>query len=566
MYKFWLFTTLILCSFIAKAQKITLQLTAAPTSTPSVSSAKLRYDKAFAYSYTFDDSYDDVYKVALPFFKGGRIAAVNEQSSGLFFTDGCGNDVPFRAGIAWVSANSFGQDVHVDGAGYQLTWTQLDSLYRADWDVYNHTFTHRARWSGVMTDADYDYQINQNRIAVRQKTQKAIEMPLFVVPSSDIIYQDRALAAGHKAIFDQNFPNGGISFNGITVDDVPDMTNFKMLRWDLEQIILGTLATKVHTIANETETRTTAKWWTEFSHRIDYFDETLPFNYTKFKSYMNNLAAFYGKNGSDKMWFAPLQTVFEYLQMRQYAQFSSQIVSGNKLDINFNLANVPSWLRRKTLTLLVNSDVNFSQVTVPEGVTMTFRGTGSRKIINLDFTNYLGVIPVELVDFSGKQAENGTVQLNWRTASEVNLATFEIEKSSNGKDFQSIGKVKAKGQNQVANYNFTDINFKERAYYRLRQINTDGSFDYSKIITIAAASSRPIIKITPSVSDDFWTVECDTEDLRRAQIEVLDASGRLMLTQKGSEKIIKTHTFSRGLYFVRVTIGQQFWVRKMVKL
>jgi hypothetical protein len=565
MIKNVLFVIFILTSWITNAQKISIQLSANPASPPSVSVAKLRYDKPFAYSYTFDDATDDAYKVALPLFKSGWLNALSEYASGFFYTDGCGNDIPFRAGIAWNSANSSGEDLHQNEYGRQLTWANLDSLYRAEWDIMSHSYSHRAQWAGTMTDADYDFQINQNRIAVRQRTQKAIEMPMFVVPSGDFVYQDRALAAGHKAVFDQNFPNGGISFNGINVDNIPDMTNFKMLRWDLQQILTGTLASKVHDIAAITNGGEQTIWWTEFSHRIDNFSDTLPFNYYKFKDYMANLAKKYGKDGTDKMWFAPLQTVFEYLQMRQYARFTSQVVNGNQLDIEFDLANVPKWLRRRTLTLVVNSAVNLNQVVVPTGVSMTFRGTGTRKIINLDFTNFVGVVPVELVTFSGKQAENGTVQLNWQTASEINFKQFEVEKSSNGKDFKNIGVVKAKGYTGVSQYVFTDLNFKERAYYRLNQVDNDGKTEYSKIINVAPAATRPNVKITPSVSDEIWTVDSDADDLRRAQIEVFDANGKLMLSQKGTEKNIKNHRLPTGLYFVKVTIGDQFWVRKMVK-
>jgi Secretion system C-terminal sorting domain/Polysaccharide deacetylase len=555
----------IFTSWITNAQKITIQLSANPTAPPSVSVAKLRYDKPFAYSYTFDDATDDAYKLGLPLFKSGWLNALNEYASGYFYTDGCGNDIPFRAGIAWNSANSSGQDTHQNENSRQLTWANLDSLYRAEWDIMSHSYSHRAQWAGTMTDADYDYQINQNRIAVRQKTQKNIEMPMFVVPSGDFLYQDRALAAGHKAVFDQNFPNGGVSFNGINVDNVPDMTNFKMLRWDLQQILSGTLASKVHDIAAVTQGGEQTIWWTEFSHRIDNFSDTLPFNYYKFKDYMTNLAEKYGKNGTDKMWFAPLQTVFEYLQMRKYTKFTSKIVNNTQLEIDFDLASIPTWLRRKTLTLVVNSDVTFNNVSAPLGVAMTFKGIGAKKLLNLDFTNYTGTIPVELVTFSGKQAENGTVQLNWQTASEINLKQFEVEKSNNGKDFKNIGIVKAKGYTGVSQYAFTDLNFKERAYYRLHQVDNDGKAEYSKTVSVSPATTRPNVKITPSVSDEIWTVESDAEDLRRAQIEVFDANGKLMLSQKGTEKNIKIHRLARGLYYVKVTIGDQFWVRKIVK-
>jgi hypothetical protein len=560
------FVMFILTSWITNAQKITIQFSTNPTVPPSVSAAKLRYDKLFAYSFTFDDATDDAYKLALPLFKSGWLNALNEYAYGYFYTDGCGNDIPFRAGIAWNSASSTGEDLHINenNARY-LTWAHLDSLYRADWDVFNHSYTHRARWTGTMTDADYDYQINQNRIAVRQKTQKNIEMPIFVVPGGDIMYQDRAFIGGHKAVFDQNFPNGGVSYNGVNVDDLPDLNNYKMLRWDVQQIHMGLLPSKVHDIAAVAQGNGQAIWWTEHCHRIDNFIDTVPFSYYKFKDYMTDLAQKYGKNGTDKMWFAPLQTVFEYLQMRKHTRFTSKVVNNSQLEVDFDLSSIPTWLRRKTLTLVVNSDVNFNNVSAPLGVKMTFRGIGTRKIINLDFTEYAGTIPVELVTFSGKQAENGTVQLNWQTASEINLKQFEVEKSSNGKDFKNIGVVRAKGYTGVSQYTFTDLNFKERAYYRLHQVDNDGKAEYSKTVSVSPATTRPNVRITPSVSDEIWSVESDADDLRRAQIEVFDANGKLMLSQKGTEKNIKIHRLVKGLYFVKVTIGDQFWVRKMVR-
>jgi Secretion system C-terminal sorting domain len=85
------------------------------------------------------------------------------------------------------------------------------------------------------------------------------------------------------------------------------------------------------------------------------------------------------------MWMAPLQEVYEYLVVGQTYYATPQLI-GNQLEINFNFNQVPKWVRRKAVTLIVNSSVDFTNVTVPAGVKMTFRGTGNQKIINLDFT------------------------------------------------------------------------------------------------------------------------------------------------------------------------------------
>jgi hypothetical protein len=126
---------------------------------------------------------------------------------------------------------------------------------------------------------------------------------------------------------------------------------------------------------------------------------------------MTNIAQKYGKNGTDKMWFAPLQTVFEYLQMRKYTRFTSNVVNNSQLEVDFDLSSIPTWLRRKTLTLVVNSNVDFNNVSAPLGVKTTFRGTGARKIINLDFTDYAGTIPVESLFRENKPKWHCSIEL-----------------------------------------------------------------------------------------------------------------------------------------------------------
>jgi hypothetical protein len=87
--------------------------------------------------------------------------------------------------------------------------------------------------------------------------------------------------------------------------------------------------------------------------------------------------------------------------------------------------------------------------------------------------------------FNGK-ATNAGAQLTWATATEKNSESFVIEKSVNGKNFEAIGKVKAAGSsNQQLQYNFTDVNATAQTnYYRLRQVDTDGTIAYSSIVTV----------------------------------------------------------------------------------
>ena len=98
---------------------------------------------------------------------------------------------------------------------------------------------------------------------------------------------------------------------------------------------------------------------------------------------------------------------------------------------------------------------------------------------------YEGIIPVELTSFSISRVSNG-VELNWSTATELNNDRFEIQRKLNDDEFISIGFVKGQGTStQINYYNFLDkITHSGKYFYRLKQIDFDGNYKYSKIVEI----------------------------------------------------------------------------------
>ncbi len=552
---FTLLNTFLFFSIQIFAQKIVIQLDAAPTSTPSVSKAALRYNKDFAYSFTLDDCSSDHFNLAKPLFQGGVVPGSGYTSPGLFFTDGCGNDIPFKVGIAWNSTNSAGYGPNANDAN-NMSWAQLQELYNLGWDVLNHSFAHRA-WGDITGSYTYANQITQNSDNVRSHL--GIEMPCFVVPSGDYNYQDVALQLGYKAVFDQNFPQYNVSYTGIKIDDNVNMTNLKAYREEIStQVDNPIKLTNIATLS----TGGSHYWYNEFGHHIDNFNTGTPFNFYKFKDYMVNIANTYGKNGSDRVWFAPLQEVYEYVISRQNVEFSTHVTNDNKLEITLNLATVPTWMRRKTVTLIINATPNFSNVTLPQGINATWRNTGATKLLNLDFTHYTPTIPVELVAFSAN-TKGSTALLNWETASEEHFQGFEIEKSLEGNNYLPIGFVKAKGL--ASKYAFEDDKFEKTSYYRLKMVDNDGLFDYSKTVSLLVPS-KYTVKITPSVSDDSVVVETDFDDKLPATIAIFNESGKLMIEKTANQtNIISLVSLPPSLYFVRVNHGLDFWVKKVMK-
>lgn len=99
-------------------------------------------------------------------------------------------------------------------------------------------------------------------------------------------------------------------------------------------------------------------------------------------------------------------------------------------------------------------------------------------------------VPVELSSFSGFAAAEA-VQLNWSTATETNNAGFEVERSSDNVTFLKIGYVNGSGTSTSINkYSYTDKNVSGKFFYRLKQIDLNGGFSYSKTIQVNA--SKPI--------------------------------------------------------------------------
>lgn len=105
-------------------------------------------------------------------------------------------------------------------------------------------------------------------------------------------------------------------------------------------------------------------------------------------------------------------------------------------------------------------------------------------------------LPVEYLTFTGKLIDK-SVELNWVTATEINNNGFELERSQNGIDFERIAWILGSGNSSfIKEYNFIDFEpYIGINYYRLKQIDYDGKFEYSKIISVRV-SNKDFKKIT----------------------------------------------------------------------
>lgn len=162
----------------------------------------------------------------------------------------------------------------------------------------------------------------------------------------------------------------------------------------------------------------------------------------------------------------------------------------------------------------------------------------------------LAILPVDLVSFEGQNTPEGN-KLIWKTASETQNKGFEIERSGDAKAFEKIGFVEGNADSKVVNtYSFTDPNPAAIAYYRLKQLDFDGAFEYSKIIAVRDGSS--IVKVYPNPSRGKLHIESKN---RNQPYFIKNVQGISILESAVlPSKPLDTSSFQNGLYLL--TIGE----------
>ncbi len=153
-------------------------------------------------------------------------------------------------------------------------------------------------------------------------------------------------------------------------------------------------------------------------------------------------------------------------------------------------------------------------------------------------------LPVELINFDVKAKESHNL-LIWSTASELNNQGFEIERSLDGQHWQNIGWVDGFGtSNSVRNYEFLDPANLTTTYYRLKQIDYDGKFEYSTL-AVAERKLENKIVVFPNPTSGVINFNSEIEGFK-----VYDAIGMLIMSSENHTKSINLSAFNKGLYLI----------------
>jgi len=187
------------------------------------------------------------------------------------------------------------------------------------------------------------------------------------------------------------------------------------------------------------------------------------------------------------------------------------------------------------------------------------------------------VLPVTMFNFGGV-IKDYKAYLNWSTAAESNNKGFYIERSKNGKDFGSVGFVNGAGNTTgITNYSFVDASLKDMnattTYYRLKQVDVDGKFEYSKVLSLNLETvDASKWKIFPNPVKDVATIQVRLDAAAKVSAQLISRDGKVLVTvDKGvlteglQQLYINTQGVASGSYIVRIKVGDKNYSGTIIK-
>jgi len=179
---------------------------------------------------------------------------------------------------------------------------------------------------------------------------------------------------------------------------------------------------------------------------------------------------------------------------------------------------------------------------------------------------------VELLSFDGRAQANDNL-LFWATATEENSSHFNVQRSSDGYTFTTIGKVAGAGNSNVTvNYNYNDVNVDAgTATYRLEMVDFDGTVEYSNTVILTRRSDFGIVELAPIPAVNLLNVAFNNVEDAVTRVEVISISGRVLSVVEVEARIginrvqLDITDYASGIYLISVSNGNNNEIKKFIK-
>jgi hypothetical protein len=183
--------------------------------------------------------------------------------------------------------------------------------------------------------------------------------------------------------------------------------------------------------------------------------------------------------------------------------------------------------------------------------------------------NSTNVLPVELRHFSAQLQANSQVVVSWQSSSEVNLASYQVQRSIDGVNFSTVATVTPKG---ASNYQISDdisaTNLPYTIYYRLETVDKDGSKSYSSIVALTVTNNAKLrLNIYPNPVSAIVKAQVTTIKAGSATITVTDVQGKILVKQTNqlplgtSQVAVDIAKLASGNYLLQIS-GTDFHLQQ----
>jgi len=195
-------------------------------------------------------------------------------------------------------------------------------------------------------------------------------------------------------------------------------------------------------------------------------------------------------------------------------------------------------------------------------------------IDDITFERVMSTLPVTGLQTTAVR-NNNDVMVKWQTLTETNTSHFVVEKSIDGKNWEALGTVAAAGNSQFKKeYSLNDTKVTGDNYYRIQQVDIDGRFSYSNVVTIKINNSLIKASTYPNPFTNMVQVDIKAENNETVIVRLVDMSGRMIKQvkaelRKGANSIAinDIKNIPSGMYLLDVNAanGQSIYKTKLMK-
>ncbi|MGN6165346.1 MAG: T9SS type A sorting domain-containing protein [Flavisolibacter sp.] len=187
---------------------------------------------------------------------------------------------------------------------------------------------------------------------------------------------------------------------------------------------------------------------------------------------------------------------------------------------------------------------------------------GTVKRLYIEAT-YSSSLPLRLISFSCT-SNNTANLLQWQTTAETNTQGFDIERSVDGLSFATIGSITSRNSSGTNLYAYTDNSLWQQTYfYRLKMIDQDGSFTYSRVIKTQTALTSKLNVFPNPVTNDVSISGLNATGFIEVTTLLGERLQRLHIT--GSTQTVSMAGYAAGMYILKYTTGNNTFYQKIIK-